>query len=129
FPRPWRSLDWKEDKQKLLTAVNEFKPRNPEVSTLRILLYGPQGAGKSSFFNSVYNVLKGRITTRALAHATETGHSFTVKCKTYKMKKDWPDFYFPFNFTDIAGMHEADKGILVDDVIKLLNGHISSGYT
>ncbi|KAL1277127.1 hypothetical protein QQF64_023800 [Cirrhinus molitorella] len=129
FSTPWRSLDWKEDKQKLLTAVNKFKPRNPEVDTLRILLHGPQGAGKSSFFNSVYNVLKGRITTRALAHATETDGSFTLMSKTYNMKKDCPNSYFPFNFTDIAGMHEASTGIQMDDIVKLLNGHINSGYT
>ncbi|XP_016116548.1 interferon-induced protein 44-like, partial [Sinocyclocheilus grahami] len=117
-----------EDKQNLLTAINIFKPCNSEVGTLRILLHGPQGAGKSSFFNSVYNVLQGRITTRALAHAVETGQSFTVKCKTYKVKKDSPDSYFPFNFTDIAGMHSEDRGIKMDDIIKLLNGHINSGY-
>uniref|UniRef100_A0A672LAJ7 Si:dkeyp-75b4.9 n=1 Tax=Sinocyclocheilus grahami TaxID=75366 RepID=A0A672LAJ7_SINGR len=109
------------DKQNLLTAINIFKPCNSEVGTLRILLHGPQGAGKSSFFNSVYNVLQGRITTRALAHAVETGQSFTVK-------KDSPDSYFPFNFTDIAGMHSEDRGIKMDDIIKLLNGHINSGY-
>uniref|UniRef100_A0A672L6Z7 Si:dkeyp-75b4.9 n=1 Tax=Sinocyclocheilus grahami TaxID=75366 RepID=A0A672L6Z7_SINGR len=83
-------------------SINIFKPSNSEVGTLRILLHGPQGAGKSSFFNSVYNVLQGRITTRALAHAVETGQSFTVKVK--------------------------DRGIKMDDIIKLLNGHINSGY-
>ncbi|XP_026064657.1 interferon-induced protein 44 [Carassius auratus] len=129
FRRPWRSLDWNKDKQSLLKAINGFKPRTSEVGTLKILLYGPQGAGKSSFFNSVDSALKGRITTRALAHAVETGHSFTVECKTYKVRKDSPDSYFPFNFTDIAGMHEEDTGIHRDDIIKLLNGHISSGYT
>uniref|UniRef100_A0A8C1USR7 Si:dkeyp-75b4.9 n=1 Tax=Cyprinus carpio TaxID=7962 RepID=A0A8C1USR7_CYPCA len=129
FHRPWRSLDWNEDKQNLLTAINRFKPKNPEVGTLRILLYGPQGAGKSSVFNSVDSALKGRITTRALAHAVETDHSFTVESKTYKVKKDSPDSYFPFNFTDIAGMHGEDRGIHRDDIIKLLNGHINSGYT
>ncbi|XP_050958840.1 interferon-induced protein 44-like [Labeo rohita] len=127
FCRPWRSLDWNEDKQKLLTAVNDFKPENPEVATLRILLHGPQGAGKSSFFNSVDSVFQGRITTRALAQATETDRTFTVECKTYKVKKDRPDSYFPFNFTDIAGMHKVE-GIKMDDIIKLLNGHINSGY-
>uniref|UniRef100_A0A672P6H7 Interferon-induced protein 44-like n=1 Tax=Sinocyclocheilus grahami TaxID=75366 RepID=A0A672P6H7_SINGR len=55
------------------------KPGNKEIKTLRILLYGPQGAGKSSFFNSVNNTLQGRITTRALAQSTETGGSFTLK--------------------------------------------------
>ncbi|KAL1277111.1 hypothetical protein QQF64_023784 [Cirrhinus molitorella] len=128
FHRPWRPLDWNEDKQKLLTAVNNFKPRNPKVDPLRILLHGPQGAGKSSFFNSVYNVLQGRITTRALAHAVEADGSFTLMSKTYKVKKDWPDSNYPFNFTDIAGMHKADGGIQVDDIKKLLNGHINSGY-
>lgn len=78
FPLTFKTLS-SEDKQNLLTAINRFKPKNPEVGTLRILLHGPQGAGKSSFFNSVDNALKGHITTRALAHAVETDHSFTVE--------------------------------------------------
>lgn len=67
------------DRQNILTTIKNFQPGNPEVDTLKILLHGPVGAGKSSFFNSLDNALQGRITTRAQAHSVQTDRSFTVK--------------------------------------------------
>ncbi|XP_021331626.1 interferon-induced protein 44 isoform X2 [Danio rerio] len=124
----WRTMDWKSDKQKLLTTIKSFQPGNPEVDTLRILLHGPVGAGKSSFFNSLDNALLGRITTRALAHSVQTDRSFTVKYQTYKLKKDEFGSYYPLTFSDIAGM-QSEGGIRTGDIIKILGGHITSGYT
>ncbi|XP_042624891.1 interferon-induced protein 44-like isoform X2 [Cyprinus carpio] len=129
YDEPWRSLDWNKDSQNILKKINDFKPRNKEINTLRILLYGPQGAGKSSFFNSVNNTLQGRITTRALAQSTDTGESFTLKCNTYKMKKGEAGFFYPFTFTDIAGIHNQSNSIMANDIHRLLNGHIIDGYT
>ncbi|XDV14627.1 hypothetical protein PO909_014849 [Leuciscus waleckii] len=128
YDRPWRSMDWNEDGQNLLTTVTNLKPGNEEVNTLRILLHGPQGAGKSSLFNSVNSALQGRITTRALANSVATGCSFTLECKTYKVKKDRTGSLFPFTFTDIAGLHNECGSIKTDDINKLLNGHINDGY-
>ncbi|XDV14625.1 hypothetical protein PO909_014847 [Leuciscus waleckii] len=129
FDRPWRSMDWNKDRQTLLTTINNFQPGNKEVSTLRILLHGPQGAGKSSLFNSVDTVLQGHITTRALANSVATGHSFTLECKTYTVKKDRTGSFFPFTFTDIAGLHNTCGSIQTDDINRLLNGHINDDYT
>lgn len=126
YDRPWRSMDWNKDRQNLLTSIQNFQPGNKEVNTLRILLHGPQGAGKSSFFNSVNTALQGRSTTRALAQAVETGRSFTLECKTYKVKDKAGSFY-PFTFTDIAGMDHR-CGTKTDDIKKFLNGHINNGY-
>uniref|UniRef100_A0A8C2PL64 Si:dkeyp-75b4.9 n=1 Tax=Cyprinus carpio TaxID=7962 RepID=A0A8C2PL64_CYPCA len=112
-------MDWN---QNILKKINNFKPGNKEVNTLRILLYGPQGAGKSSFFNSVNNTLQGRITTRALAQSTDTGGSFTLK-------KSEAGFFYPFTFTDIAGIHNESNSIMTNDIQRLLNGHIIDGYT
>ncbi|KAK9980638.1 hypothetical protein ABG768_000231 [Culter alburnus] len=129
YDRPWRSKNWSEDGQKLLKTVTNFQPGNPEVNPLRILLHGPVGAGKSSFFNSVNSALQGRITTRALANSTLNAEkTFTLECKTYKVKNSDTGSFFPFTFTDIAGMDKT-IGIKTDDIKKLLNGHINDGYT
>ncbi|XP_016378138.1 interferon-induced protein 44-like [Sinocyclocheilus rhinocerous] len=137
YDEPWRSLDWNfflnylssKDRQNILSTIINFKPGNKEIKTLRILLYGPQGAGKSSFCNSVNNTLQGRITTRALAQSTDTGGSFTLKCNTYKMRKDKAGSFYPFTFTGIAGMQNESNSIKTDDINRLLNGHIIDGYT
>ncbi|XP_056589566.1 interferon-induced protein 44-like isoform X3 [Triplophysa dalaica] len=64
FDRPWRTVNWNEPVQNLLRKVDDFQPGDSEVDTLRILLHGPVGAGKSSFINSVDTALQGHITTR-----------------------------------------------------------------
>ncbi|XP_035990919.1 interferon-induced protein 44-like [Fundulus heteroclitus] len=66
--RPWRELYWgnvQEDRQ----YVQEYKPAQDDIRYLRVLLYGPVGAGRSSFINSVSNVMRGRMSTPALACA------------------------------------------------------------
>lgn len=63
-------------KDEILDEVKHFKP---STESLRILLYGPAGAGKSSFINSVQRVLLGRNAMTALENSTLTGGSFTKK--------------------------------------------------
>nr|XP_055061932.1 interferon-induced protein 44-like [Misgurnus anguillicaudatus] len=126
YDEPWRPINWGESKQNLLKILNNFQPVNSDVKTLRILLHGPVGAGKSSFINSVDTCLQDRLTSRAVANSTLEGGSFTLECKTYKLRKN--DSSYHFTFTDISGI-EDKGGILVDDVIKILDGHIKNEYT
>ncbi|XP_051561563.1 interferon-induced protein 44 isoform X2 [Myxocyprinus asiaticus] len=130
YATPWRSVNWREEsKENILRTLKNVQPGNSEVNTLRILVHGPVGAGKSSFFDSVNSSVQGRITTRALSHVeTDQSRSFTLACKTYKIKKDMTSF-FPFTLTDIRGLDRNGRGgIQTDDIIKVLNGHIKDGY-
>uniref|UniRef100_A0A8C9WNA6 G domain-containing protein n=1 Tax=Scleropages formosus TaxID=113540 RepID=A0A8C9WNA6_SCLFO len=47
-----------------------YKPSVSSVKQARILLVGPVGAGKSSFFNSINSVFHGHITSQAVTGTT-----------------------------------------------------------
>ncbi|XP_041661257.1 interferon-induced protein 44-like [Cheilinus undulatus] len=121
--RPWREIKW-GDKAGVLQSVKDYRPLN-EGQIIRILLYGPSGAGKSSFTNTVQSVLRGRMYAQALTDNT-TGTTFTKKYRTYRIEKQDESFY-PFVFNDIMGL-QSNHGVLVDDVKKVLKGHVKDGY-
>ncbi len=89
------------DKEKNLQYVQDYEPDNEEIQHVRILLYGPVGVGKSSFINSVSNVVRGRMTTPALTNAAEKSDiSFTRKVrKLQKPKTALTNRYVRFKYT------------------------------
>ncbi|KAF4074927.1 hypothetical protein AMELA_G00228840 [Ameiurus melas] len=119
---PWRKMDCGRDE--LLHEVKEFKP---STEVLRIVLYGPIGAGKSSFINSVQRVLLGRNAMCALENSTFTGKSFTTKMNIHKLKKGRGEPY-PLEIVDIMGIESTGGGIKPQDIIKAFEGHISDEY-
>ena len=50
-------------------------PRAVKVAQSRILIIGPVGAGKSSFFNTIASVFRGKVTGQAPSGCSE--HSVT----------------------------------------------------
>ncbi|KAK9534950.1 hypothetical protein VZT92_007363 [Zoarces viviparus] len=123
--QPWRNVT--ENYQKNLGFVKSYQPRNKDVKHLRILLYGPVGSGKSSFFNSVDTVLKGRVSGRAATDAI-SGSSHTKKYTAYKIRKDRGSFYSVI-FNDIMGFEENTKTeVDVEDVKLAMRGHMPNGY-
>ncbi|XP_060716269.1 interferon-induced protein 44-like [Tachysurus vachellii] len=122
--RPWRETDWSE-KDELLHYVNEFKP---SCEVLRIMLYGPVGAGKSSFINSVQRVILGRNAMSALENSSRQGSSFTKNFTIHKLKKGRGEHY-PLEIVDIMGIEPLEGGIKCDDIINALEGHILDEYT
>ncbi|XP_054915743.1 interferon-induced protein 44-like [Poeciliopsis prolifica] len=125
---PWRETTWGcENNQELLEYVKNFQPQNEEVGAIRVLLHGPVGAGKSSFINSVNNVLQNRMTNEALASSTTSDQSFTTKYQTHKIKKEGRGNFYPFVFNDIMGLEER-TGVRTDDIKLALKGHVKDGY-
>ncbi|XP_047658827.1 interferon-induced protein 44-like [Tachysurus fulvidraco] len=123
FQRPWRPTDWSE-KDELLRYVNEFKP---SCEVLRIMLYGPVGAGKSSFINSVQRIILGRNAMSALENSSRQGTSFTKNFTIHTLKKGRGEHYH-LEIVDIMGI-EPLEGIKCADIISALEGHILDEYT
>ncbi|XP_060755406.1 interferon-induced protein 44-like isoform X2 [Neoarius graeffei] len=120
--KPWRERVCEKDE--ILQEVKEFKP---STEVLRIMLYGPIGAGKSSFINSVQRVLLGRNAMIALENSTIIGGRFTKKMNIHKLKMGRGEHY-PLEIVDIMGI-EAQEGIKHDDIISVFKGHISDEYS
>ncbi|KAL6481242.1 hypothetical protein MHYP_G00093220 [Metynnis hypsauchen] len=122
---PWRQMIWR-GKDAIIKDLEGFKPSS---AVLKILLHGPTGAGKSCFINSVQRILLGRNAIVALEQTTQSGTSFTKTIRSHKLKKRGGG-RFPFVFSDIMGLEaENAGGILTEDINKVLEGHISDGYT
>lgn len=72
------------DRDADLEYVRGYVPEHEHVHQLRFLLYGAVGAGKSSFINSVSNVMRGRMTIPAAANAAHSEKSFTKKVRRWR---------------------------------------------
>uniref|UniRef100_A0A3Q2PW85 Uncharacterized protein n=1 Tax=Fundulus heteroclitus TaxID=8078 RepID=A0A3Q2PW85_FUNHE len=127
---PWRDLQWGK-KQEDLRYVQEYKPAQDDIKYLRVLLYGPVGAGKSSFINSVSNVLRERISIPALTSAMTSDTSFTRKYETHKFIKGQGSSktFYPVVFIDMMGLEEGDsRGVHENDIKLALQGHVKEGH-
>ncbi|XP_072610888.1 interferon-induced protein 44 isoform X3 [Vulpes vulpes] len=110
----------------LLFDIKSYRPYRDLVRQIRILLLGPTGAGKSSFFNSVKSVFRGHVTHQALVGSDAAGVS--DKYRVYSIKDAGHYNSLPFILCDSMGLGEEDKGPCMDDIVYILKGHISDRY-
>lgn len=54
-------------KLQLRNVIQNYKPDTSRAHQARVLLVGPVGAGKSSFFNSINSAFRGNMTSQAIA--------------------------------------------------------------
>uniref|UniRef100_A0AAV2J8A2 G domain-containing protein n=1 Tax=Knipowitschia caucasica TaxID=637954 RepID=A0AAV2J8A2_KNICA len=131
FDKPWRTIDWGHNSG-LLEELKEYKPEAEGVEHLRVLVYGPVGAGKSSLINSMNTALIGRMAIPAGVNNTQADEgSFTLQYKTHRIRKGRGSSrsYFPIVFNDIMGL-ESDQsvGVRTEDIKLAMMGHVKEGY-
>ncbi|XP_075944347.1 interferon-induced protein 44-like [Anarhichas minor] len=126
--RPWRTIPWESEKRKeLIESIKMYKPTVSSVSQVRVLLIGPVGAGKSSFFNSINSVFRGHVTSQAISGCSTT--SLTTQFRTYSLKAGREGKPLPIIFCDTMGLEESTgAGLDIDDISSILKGHLPDRY-
>ncbi|KAM3602973.1 uncharacterized protein V6R79_014268 [Siganus canaliculatus] len=119
---PWRTINWGDPN--VLQRLKDYDRQ--DRLQVRALVYGPIGAGKSSFINSVQSALYGRISSMAMVE-NMSGRSCTREHVTYRIQKGAPHSFYPFVFTDMMGL-ESRRGVHMDDLKLAMKGHVKDGY-
>uniref|UniRef100_A0A8C0JF16 TLDc domain-containing protein n=1 Tax=Chelonoidis abingdonii TaxID=106734 RepID=A0A8C0JF16_CHEAB len=103
--------------------IRSYKPYLNSVPQIRILVLGPIGAGKSSFFNSVNSVFRGYVTSQAIAGSDNTSY------RAYPVKDGRDGKPLPIIFCDTMGIEEkSGTGLEIDEVSNIIKGHIPDRY-
>uniref|UniRef100_A0A3P9JG30 TLDc domain-containing protein n=1 Tax=Oryzias latipes TaxID=8090 RepID=A0A3P9JG30_ORYLA len=124
--KPWRVVTWEsERKSEQMESIRTYRPLNSSVTQARVLLIGPVGAGKSSFFNSINSIFRGHVTSQAISGSCST--SLTTQFRTYSMKAGREGKPLPLILCDTMGLEE-NVGPDIDDISNILKGHLPDRY-
>ncbi|XP_070765711.1 interferon-induced protein 44-like [Enoplosus armatus] len=130
FENPWRPMVWENEmRTKMMDSIKTYSPMSSSVdlSQVRVLLIGPVGAGKSSFFNSISSVFRGHVTNQAIAGCSTS--SLTTQFRTYSVKAGRGGEPLPIILCDTMGLEESTgAGLDMDDVMSILKGHLPNTY-
>lgn len=74
-----------------MKTIQSYKPEIKTVPQARLLLVGPVGAGKSSFFNSINSAFRGNMTCQAIAGTGDKSVTTQVQAQVL--------VFFPPSFT------------------------------
>ncbi|XP_043941653.1 interferon-induced protein 44-like isoform X2 [Protopterus annectens] len=109
-----------------MDMVKNYTPFNL-VPRIRVLLIGPVGVGKSSFFNSVNSVFRGHVTSQAIAGSASS--SLTTKFRAYSIRDGREGKPLPVMLCDTMGLEEhTGTGIDTEDIVYILKGHVPENY-
>lgn len=122
-----KMLTVRQYRGRLLSALRAYRPKKDLVSEVRILLVGPVGSGKSSFFNSVKSAFQGHLTRQAIVGSDET--SITKQYRIYSVKDGEGGKTLPFMLCDSMGLDEREEaGLCIDDISHILKGCVPDRY-
>ncbi|XP_061594808.1 interferon-induced protein 44-like isoform X2 [Cololabis saira] len=126
--KPWRTVIWESDmRRELMESIQSYEPTVSSISQARVLLIGPVGAGKSSFFNSVNSVFRGHVTSQAISGSSTT--SLTTQFRSYSVKAGRGGKPLPILLCDTMGLEESKgAGLDIDDISSVLKGHLPDYY-
>ncbi|XP_066299130.1 interferon-induced protein 44-like [Branchiostoma lanceolatum] len=126
--KEWRKVQWSdEERGRLKQQVAAYKPRScMSVSQVNVLLVGQVGSGKSSFFNTINSIYKGRVSSQAMAGSQP--HSLTTRYRTYEVRGERNGETLCFRLCDTMGLEEANAGLDLDDLPYLLDGNVPNKY-
>ncbi|XP_059545071.1 interferon-induced protein 44-like isoform X2 [Myotis daubentonii] len=114
-------------RNKLLSELRAYTPCTDLVSEIKILLLGPVGSGKSSFFNSVKSVFRGHVTRQAAVGSDVT--SITELYRMYSIQDEKDGKSLPFTLCDTMGLDEKEGvGLCMDDIPHILEGCVPDRY-
>ncbi|XP_048743912.2 interferon-induced protein 44-like [Ostrea edulis] len=125
---PWReSAEWNEESaQNLRQSLIKYKPvAEVNVPAANILLVGQIGAGKSSFFNSVNSIFRGKITSKACSGSFE--HSVTTAYRQYEIKDFSSGKFLNFHLCDTRGFEEEFE-MDAQEISFILDGNVPDRY-
>ncbi|KTF82558.1 hypothetical protein cypCar_00047808 [Cyprinus carpio] len=126
--KPWRNVLWTAERRaELMEMIRNYKPLMKSVSRVRILMIGPVGAGKSSFFNSINSIFTGHVTSKAISGSV--GTSLTTQFRRYPVKDGCGGRLLPFVLCDTMGLEEqSGAGLDIEDISSILQGHVPDRY-
>lgn len=114
-------------RNRLLAELRAYTPYADSISKINILLLGPVGSGKSSFFNSVKSVFRGHVTRQAAVGSDVT--SITEMYRIYSIKDENDGKSLPFMLCDTMGLDEKERlGLCMDDIPHILKGCVPDRY-
>lgn len=125
--KPWRKFPEfdAETLKQLKRGILNYQPERSSVSTANILLVGLIGAGKSSVFNSVNSIFRGKITGKARSGSFE--HSLTIAFRKYSIKDYSSGKTLKIRLCDTRGIEE-DFAVDTQEMTYILNGNIPDRY-
>ncbi|XP_056303330.1 interferon-induced protein 44-like isoform X2 [Danio aesculapii] len=110
-----------------MAVIRSHKLLLSSVSRVRILMLGPVGAGKSSFFNSINSIFMGYVTSKAMSGSAKS--SVTTQFRMYPVKDGHERKPLPFVLCDTMGLEEqSGAGLDIKDITSILQGHIPDRY-
>ncbi|XP_042560310.1 interferon-induced protein 44-like [Clupea harengus] len=129
LPSPWREVSWTERTREDFRESFVFhKVFIESLNSVRVLLLGPTGSGKSSFVNSVRSVMFKRTTHMPASGAGAPGHFKKLKSSIIRAGRGGS----PTSLTlcEVMALGEGESaGLSVSDALAVVKGHVPEGYS